>query len=142
MTDVPYEEKRPWGEERIWAKTKNYVGKVLVIEPGQRLSLQKHEVKEETLLLMTGQATFEYYPDGTENTRRVVHATPGYSLHIPPNMVHRISSDIGCEIIEVSTNHLDDIVRIQDDYGRVPNKIHPNDPAGDNHLEEGDQSGP
>jgi mannose-6-phosphate isomerase-like protein (cupin superfamily) len=108
---------KPWGYELIFAHTDRYAGKILHVDPGQALSLQYHEHKDETLYLHSGE--FELVIEqGDEIITRMVH--PGEAIHIPPNTRHRMTSGPeGCDIIEVSTPELDDVVRLEDRYGRV-----------------------
>ncbi len=106
--------KKPWGYEEIWAKTETYIGKVIFIEPGHRLSKQFHKRKEETVYVVRG--TLLNYD---KNDVVTIHSE-GDSLHIKPNQVHRFGAkeDSSVMLIEVSTNYLDDVVRLEDDYGR------------------------
>jgi len=109
---------KPWGHELIFAVTKDYVGKILVIKAGHQLSLQFHKVKEETIFLRSGVMKFLI-----ENDSGVVEEhllTAGKSFHIRPNRKHRMVSVEDCEVFEVSTPHLDDVVRLEDSYGRAP----------------------
>lgn len=108
---------KPWGYELIFAHTDRYAGKILHVEPGQALSLQYHEHKDETLYLHSGE--FELViGEGDETITRMVH--PGEAIHIPPGSRHRMTSGPeGCDIIEVSTPELDDVVRLEDRYGRA-----------------------
>jgi len=106
---------KPWGFEKIWAfsnREDGYVGKIIHIKDGHRLSLQKHEKKEETILVMNG--TLELVlEDG------ILCLNEGDSFHITPGVVHRFSAASGdCTLIEVSTKELDDVIRLEDDYGR------------------------
>ena len=106
--------EKHWGFELIWAETENYVGKLLHIKAKQRLSLQYHEQKEETVYVTEG--TLLNYTD-TESQPQ--HIPSGQSLHIKPDQVHRFGAGKNyVELIEVSTPHLDDVVRIEDDYDR------------------------
>jgi mannose-6-phosphate isomerase len=108
--------EKPWGFEKIWAKTDKYVGKLLHIMPGHRLSLQYHEVKEETIYVLSG--TLKAYTTKLE----IEHVmSEGMSLHVIPGMVHRFEApaDGGpVVLLEVSTPELDDVVRLKDDYER------------------------
>ena len=105
--------EKPWGHEIIWAETKDYVGKVLHINAGHRLSKQYHEVKEETVYVIKGTL---YNYDENDNIQKF---TPGQSLHVVPHQVHRFgASETAVEIVEVSTPHLNDVVRLEDDYKR------------------------
>ncbi len=107
--------EKPWGYELHWAKTENYVGKVIHVIAGQALSLQYHNRKEETLLLWSGRLNFELR-DGEEV--RIWEMGPGDRVHVPPKMVHRMTAIEDSDIIEVSTTELDDVVRLEDRYGR------------------------
>ena len=114
--DLPRHVAKPWGHEEIWAVTDRYVGKVLVIEAGRRLSLQYHEVKDEWIRVLAGrlELTLEE-PDG-ELAVRVLG--PGEGAHVPIRRRHRYTAVERCELIEVSTPELEDVVRLSDDYGR------------------------
>jgi mannose-6-phosphate isomerase len=114
--------KKPWGYEEIWAKTGSYVGKVLVINPGHKLSRQYHNLKEETFRVLTGILTLEI---GSKNDPEIYtyYLYEGESFHCPPKTVHRMICDPTknskpIKIVEVSTNHLEDIIRLEDDYKR------------------------
>lgn len=107
--------EKPWGHELIWARTDRYVGKVIHVRAGHALSLQYHERKEETLLLWSGRLRFELQVDG--RFRRWEMA-PGDRVHVSPGTVHRITAIEDCDVFEVSTPELDDVVRIEDRYGR------------------------
>lgn len=113
--------QKPWGYEILWAHTQHYVGKIMVVNSQQALSLQYHERKDETFMLLHGDAVVELGQEGvTDNyTLRQVPMERLKSFHIPPRTVHRIvSGDIQAQIVEVSTDHLDDVVRLEDKYGR------------------------
>ena len=106
--------EKPWGKEVIWASTKDYVGKILIIEKNSQLSLQYHSKKTETILLVSGDLVIRG-EDGVE----LACLKPGGSYHIAPNTIHRFCAlDTTVTLIEVSTPELDDVVRIEDDYGR------------------------
>jgi quercetin dioxygenase-like cupin family protein len=106
--------EKKWGFEHIWAETDDYVAKMLHIEPKQRLSLQYHEIKEETVYVLEGVLlnwTDEESPPQKYNV--------GHVLHIKPNQIHRFGAGKNMvRLMEVSTPHLNDVVRIADDYGR------------------------
>ena len=108
---------KPWGYEIIWAHTDRYVGKILHVNAGEALSLQYHEVKDETLYLLSG--TYELIVD--EHGELVRHELePGYAYHVRPGKRHRmVAGPEGCDILEASTPELDDVVRLEDRYGRV-----------------------
>jgi mannose-6-phosphate isomerase len=118
---APAEQKtvtKPWGHELIFAHTKDYVGKILVIKAGHQLSLQFHKVKEETIFLRAGEMRFVIEDD--HGLLQEVTLKAGQSFHILPNRKHRMIALEDCEVFEVSTPHLDDVVRLEDSYGRVP----------------------
>lgn len=111
-----YRVDKPWGHEEIWAQTHKYVGKLLVIKPGERLSRQYHEVKDETIYVLDGELVLEI---GHESEMEKLIMAKGASYHIQPGVIHRFCApSSGCTLIEVSTPELEDVVRIQDDYGR------------------------
>ena len=106
--------EKPWGFEQIWAETEGYVAKILHINPKQRLSLQYHEVKEETVYVMEG--TLLNWTDQKSPPQRY---SAGMVCHIQPNQVHRFgAAEEPVRLMEVSTPHLNDVVRIADDYKR------------------------
>jgi mannose-6-phosphate isomerase len=110
--------EKPWGYELIWARTDRYAGKILHVNQGERLSYQFHRVKDETIHLLRGLVDLEV---GTEDgARRTVHMRPGESYRIPPGLRHRMTAVQECDILEASTSELDDVVRLEDKYGRVP----------------------
>ena len=102
---------KPWGREIWYAHTGQYAGKVLEVKAGQRLSLQKHQTKEETLYLLSGKVLLTY-------GERTYNWEAGTSVHIPPNTVHRFEAIEDCVLLEVSTPQLDDVIRLEDDYHR------------------------
>jgi mannose-6-phosphate isomerase len=108
---------KPWGYELLWAQTENYAGKVLHINKGQKLSLQYHRRKEETMLLYSGRMLLVLEDD--HGVLRDIHVAPGEAYHIPVGRQHRMIAVEDCDVFEVSTNHLDDVVRIEDAYGRA-----------------------
>jgi mannose-6-phosphate isomerase-like protein (cupin superfamily) len=108
---------KPWGYELVFAHTDRYVGKVLHVEPGHALSLQYHERKDETLYLAKGSLEFQVEEDGQLVVRRL---ELGEAYHIPPFTRHRmIAGPEGCDLVEVSTPELEDVVRLEDRYGRA-----------------------
>lgn len=109
---------KPWGHEVIFAHTKDYVGKILVIKAGHKLSLQFHKVKEETIYLRSGELKFLL--ENAKGEMEEFLVKEGESFHILPNRKHRMVAIRDCEIFEVSTSHLEDVVRLEDSYGRVP----------------------
>ena len=111
--------KKPWGYEEIWAQTNEYAGKLLHIDKGHRLSLQYHSMKEETVRGMSGVVEIVYSSSRDGKLKSVI-LEPGDYFHIYPLMVHRFCASQGTDVdlIEVSTNYLDDVERIEDDYNR------------------------
>lgn len=107
---------KPWGHELIWAKTKDYVGKVLHVKKGQRLSLQYHRIKEETMFVAKGCMILVFESDSGKLEEITMNA--GEAHHIPTGKKHRVIAVEDTDIFEVSTPHLDDVVRIEDTYGR------------------------
>jgi len=109
--------EKPWGYEVIWAnpESKTYIGKILSIKPHHRLSLQYHEKKEETIYVMSGVLILW---EGDDNTD-YLHLPPGTVYHVKPNQIHRFGAGASSVMLmEVSTNYLNDVVRIEDDYKR------------------------
>ena len=105
--------EKPWGYEIIWAHTQDYVGKLLHINSGNRLSKQFHQTKEETVYVISG-TLYNYEDSGS-----IIKITPGNSLHISPGQIHRFgANESSVELIEVSTPHLNDVIRLEDDYER------------------------
>ena len=107
---------KPWGYELHWALTDRYVGKVLHVNAGHALSLQYHNRKDETILLWSGRIVMEVQ-EGADLAKREM--LPGDRLHITPGTIHRMTAIEDSDIIEVSTPELDDVVRLEDRYGRV-----------------------
>ena len=104
--------KKPWGRELIFAHAAKYVGKMLVIEKGRRLSLQYHRKKHESLFVLRGKLGLRL-----GKTMKIVG--PGTAFSVPPRTIHRFEAPKGrVTLIEVSTPELWDVVRLQDDYGR------------------------
>ena len=107
---------KPWGHELIWAQTDRYAGKVIVIETGHRLSLQMHERKDESVYVLAGRLRLHLEDDA--GVMREHDLGPGDHAHVAVGRRHRFESLETVELIEVSTPELDDVVRLQDDYGR------------------------
>jgi mannose-6-phosphate isomerase-like protein (cupin superfamily) len=108
---------KPWGWELIWAESEKYAGKTLHVVAGESLSLQYHERKDETLCVLSGCIDMELHdPDGTVERARMM---PGDCLRIPPQTRHRLIAVESSDVLEVSTAELDDVVRLEDRYGRV-----------------------
>jgi mannose-6-phosphate isomerase len=109
--------QKPWGFELIYAVTEKYVGKVLHVKKGESLSLQYHNKKDETIHVQKGRIQFftAISPDAPLQDRIL---EPGQSFHITPKLVHRMVALEDTDILEVSTPELDDVVRLEDRYGR------------------------
>ena len=117
MKGTPRRVEKPWGYELIWAECDKYVGKILQIDAGEALSLQYHEVKEETLYLLSGTLHFFAGPVGGELEE--IELVAGDNFHVAPHTVHRMVAVTDVTMLEASTPHLDDVVRLEDRYGRV-----------------------
>ena len=113
----PERVEKPWGWELIWAQAEGYVGKLLFVRAGQALSKQFHNVKDESWYFQEGRAQLELNAPGeaVENTEVV---GPGAAFRLKPGTVHKLTALEDTLVIEVSTPHLDDIVRLEDRYGR------------------------
>ena len=108
---------KPWGYELIWAVTGDYVGKLLFVRAGESLSLQFHREKDESWLVHSGRAKLELGSAGSAVLNEEV-VGPGAGFRFPPGTVHRITALEDTTIVEVSTPHIDDVVRLEDRYGR------------------------
>lgn len=108
--------EKPWGHEEIFAHTEKYVGKILFVRSGEALSLQYHEVKEETLRVLDGE--LELVTGSSAEALEMHVLSAGAVFHIPPGTLHRMVALSDCNLLEVSTSHLDDVVRLEDRYGR------------------------
>lgn len=115
--NVPRRVEKPWGHEIIWADTDRYVGKILHVRAGHALSLQYHERKDETIYLLTGEMKFYAGPSAGE--LKEVFLEAGQSFHVTVGTVHRMVAVTDVDILEASTPDLDDVVRLDDRYGRV-----------------------
>jgi len=107
--------EKPWGYEIWWAKTERYVGKILHVTAGHALSLQYHNIKDETIYLYSGKLLYEIEVDGVLTKREL---KPGDTVHVSPKTVHRMTAIEDADVFEVSTPELDDVVRLEDRYGR------------------------
>ena len=107
--------EKPWGHELIWAETERYVAKVLFIRQGQKLSRQYHRIKDETLFVETGAMDLEI---GQGDQIETLHMPKGAVFHVIPGTIHRMIATEDVRVFEVSTPELDDVVRLEDDYGR------------------------
>ena len=115
---------KPWGHEVIWAETELYVGKLLHINAGQALSLQYHTLKDETIHLLRGKMVYRVAANaGTpaanvDDAFRDIEMQPGESFRNSPGTIHQMIAVTDCDVLEASTPHLDDVVRLKDLYGR------------------------
>jgi mannose-6-phosphate isomerase len=113
---IPRRVAKPWGEELIWALTDKYCGKIITIETGRRLSLQYHEAKDEAILVVRGR--LKLLLEDAAGTDVVSELGPGEGAHVPAGRRHRFEAIERVELVEVSTPELDDVVRVEDDFGR------------------------
>lgn len=124
--------EKPWGYELIWAKSSKedgYIGKIIFIKAGCKLSMQYHEEKEETIIVTKGILYVQTYGSIKDNrdfhkisskVPKLLKLNPGETFHVKPFVTHRfIANETNVELIEVSTHELNDVVRISDDYGRA-----------------------
>jgi len=118
--EVRYVEK-PWGHEVIWAHTPLYVGKILHIKAGQALSVQYHEQKDETIFLLSGEMIYRV-GDSADAELKEISLVAGESFRNEPGTVHQMEAVTDCDVLEASTPHLDDVVRLKDRYGREGTK--------------------
>ena len=107
---------KPWGNELIWAVTDRYVGKILHIKKGHSLSLQYHNQKDETVMVLSGKMEFVHYREGEAPKSTVL--LPRQPFHVTPLLRHRMIALEDTDVVEVSTTELDDVVRLEDNYGR------------------------
>lgn len=114
--NIPKKVEKPWGWELWIALSENYAGKILHINAGESLSLQYHKEKDESIYVLKGALVLEVKEN--ENLREIM-LEEGNCFRIPPGTIHRFKSFSGCDIIEVSTPQLEDVVRLEDKYGRV-----------------------
>lgn len=117
--EIPRRVEKPWGHEIWWARTDRYVGKILHLRRGESLSLQYHEVKEETIRVESGRLLLEVGPAGEPGELRELEMGPGDVFHITPGTLHRMTGLEDTDVLEVSTPELDDVVRLEDRYGRA-----------------------
>jgi mannose-6-phosphate isomerase len=119
VSEIPKRVEKPWGYEIWWALTDRYVGKILHVKKGESLSLQYHRVKDETIRVQSGRLLLETRPPGQEGELRRIEMKPGDVFHIQPGVLHRMTGLEDCDILEVSTPELQDVVRLEDRYGRA-----------------------
>ena len=113
---TPRRVDKPWGWELVWAETDAYVGKLLFVRAGESLSLQYHETKDESWLVREGRATLEL--GDVNGELETTEIAPGDTFRFRPRTLHRVTAVEDLLVIEVSTNHLTDVVRLEDKYGR------------------------
>jgi mannose-6-phosphate isomerase-like protein (cupin superfamily) len=113
----PVRVEKPWGYELIWAHTDRYVGKILHINQGHALSLQYHLRKDETVHVLSGILRFQTGSEGEQLVETRLKA--GDTFHITPLLRHRMIAETDCDILEASTPELEDVVRLEDRYGRT-----------------------
>ena len=113
VTHVP----KPWGFETIWAHSDAYVGKILHINAGEALSVQYHREKDETVHLLAGEMIYWVKLPGSDQLQDM-KLKKGESFRIAPGTVHYMEAVTDCDVLEASTPHLDDVVRLKDRYGR------------------------
>lgn len=108
---------KPWGHEVIWAHTSLYVGKILHIKAGHALSVQYHRQKDETIYVLSGEMIYRV-ADKEGDPLREISLKAGESFRNKPGFVHSMEAVTDCDLLEASTSHLDDVVRLTDRYGR------------------------
>lgn len=113
---APKRVAKPWGEEIWFALTDAYAGKILRVDAGQRLSVQRHERKDETSYLLSGRALVSQGPSAEAMATRELG--PGERWRNETGVVHTIEALEDCVVVEVSTPEVDDVVRLEDRYGR------------------------
>ena len=113
---APRRVEKPWGWELLWAESDRYAGKLLFVRAGEALSLQYHELKDESWLVREGRGRLELGDVGGELEVREIQ--PGDAFHLRPGTAHRLTAIEDTLIMEVSTPQLDDVVRLEDRYGR------------------------
>jgi len=113
---LPRRVEKPWGHELVWAHTSAYVGKILMIETGKRLSLQRHDVKDEWIHILSGRLALTLENDRGEVEVRELG--PGEGAHVAVPRLHRFEAIETCTLVEVSTPELNDVIRVEDDFGR------------------------
>ena len=113
--------EKPWGSEVIWAHTNEYVGKILNVNAGHSLSIQYHHKKNETMYVIIGEGKLNLYnmdEDGDPVLQESIEFKPGMGYNIIPKQIHNLEAITDLVVLEASTNHLDDLVRLKDRYNR------------------------
>ena len=113
----PRRVEKPWGWELWWAHTERYVGKILHIKRGAALSYQFHRLKDETIYVLRGELALDLAPGGGRRRRRVLRRGDGLRIH--PGDHHRMTALTTCDVLEASTPEVEDVVRLEDRYGRA-----------------------
>ena len=108
---------KPWGHEIIWALSERYVGKILHINAGHELSVQYHNRKDETIYLLSGEIVYRVQREG-DDILDDMKLKVGESFRITPGTIHQMIAKTDCDVLEVSTPEIDDVVRLSDKYGR------------------------
>lgn len=108
---------KPWGHETIWAQSERYVGKILHINAGHELSVQYHNRKDETVHLLSGEIVYRVQKEG-DDVLDDMKLKVGESFRITPGTIHQMVALTDCDVLEVSTPEIDDVVRLSDKYGR------------------------
>jgi quercetin dioxygenase-like cupin family protein len=118
MTEgLPRRTEKPWGYELLYAETARYVGKIIFVKKGHRLSLQYHRLKDESMYILSGKARIDSGADEANLGSNVLEE--GGVIHLAPETRHRVEALEDTTLLEVSTPELQDVVRLQDDYGRA-----------------------
>lgn len=107
---------KPWGHELIWVLTDRYCGKVITIDAGKRLSLQRHRKKDEAVLVLSGR--LRLHLEDESGTVQPIDLGPRDTLRVPAGRIHRFEALERVELVEISTPELDDVERLEDDFGR------------------------
>jgi mannose-6-phosphate isomerase-like protein (cupin superfamily) len=118
---VPLKVEKPWGFELVFAHTLKYAGKVIFVKNGHRLSLQYHNGKDETLYVQQGNGLLEI--EGADGKLFSTDFVAGQCVRIPPRIKHRLKAVSDMTLLEVSTPELQDVVRLEDDYGRISEEM-------------------
>ena len=114
---LPRKTEKPWGFELLFAHTPKYAGKVIFVRKGHRLSLQYHQKKDESIYVYEGKVLIEL--EGSDGRMTSATFQPGQVVRIPPVTKHRIQAIEDTTLLEVSTPELEDVTRLEDDYGRA-----------------------
>ena len=113
----------PWGHEMVWAETDRYVGKVLHIRRGEKLTLRYHREKDETLLVWAGSMRLTFFREGEAPQQRDL--APGETFHVTPGLRHHMQALEDCDVFEVSTTEVDDVIRLEGPHGHPASSTRP-----------------